>query len=92
MQSGPVSEELLIKVTPPEPRGALVENGVLRSFLTDLRTAAKLDLPATGNGLKLKRLIQTKDLGKMPASEITNWEMAGGMRPTPSCWPGSATV
>jgi len=65
----------------PMQRTALIENGVLRSFLTDLRTAAKLDLPLTGNGLKLKRLIQTKELGKMPTTEITNWEMAGGETP-----------
>jgi PmbA protein len=65
----------------PMQRTTLVESGVLRNFLTDLRTAAKLDLPATGNGLKLKRLIQTKELGKMPAPEITNWEMAGGETP-----------
>ncbi len=65
----------------PMQRTALIENGVLKSFLTDLRTAAKLDLPLTGNGLKLKRLIQTKELGKMPTTEITNWEMAGGETP-----------
>ena len=65
----------------PMQRTTLVDGGVLRNFLTDLRTAAKLDLPATGNGLKLKRLIQTKELGKMPTSEITNWEMAGGETP-----------
>ncbi len=65
----------------PMQRTALVESGVLKNFLTDLRTAAKLDLPLTGNGLKLKRLIQTKELGKMPAPEITNWEMDGGDTP-----------
>jgi len=65
----------------PMQRTALIENGVLKNFLTDLRTAAKLDLPHTGNGLKLKRLIQTKELGKMPTTEITNWEMAGGETP-----------
>ncbi|MFH1689461.1 MAG: TldD/PmbA family protein [Candidatus Eisenbacteria bacterium] len=65
----------------PMQRTTLVDGGVLKNFLTDLRTAAKLNLPATGNGLKLKRLIQTKDLGKMPASEITNWEMGGGDKP-----------
>ncbi len=65
----------------PMQRTTLVESGVLRSFLTDLRTAAKLDLPLTGNGLKLKRLIQTKELGKMPTVDITNWDMAGGETP-----------
>jgi PmbA protein len=59
----------------------LVEAGVLRNYLTDLRTAQKLDLPLTGNGLKLKRLVQRKDLGQMPQPEITNWVMRGGERP-----------
>ena len=59
----------------------LVEGGALKNFITDLRTAAKLDLPLTGNGLKLKRLVQTKELGTMPAPEITNWTMQGGDKP-----------
>jgi PmbA protein len=62
-------------------RTQLIENGVLKNFYTDLRTAAKLDLPPTGNGLKLKRLVQTKELGQMPAPEITNWTMPGGEKP-----------
>jgi PmbA protein len=59
----------------------IVEGGVLKSFLTDLRTSRKLGLPQTGNGIKAKRLFQTKDLGKVPAPEITNWVMAGGEKP-----------
>jgi PmbA protein len=66
----------------PMQRTPLVEAGVLRNFLTDLRTAQKLGLPLTGNGLKLKRLIQQKDLGQMPQPEITNWVMGGGERPS----------
>ena len=62
----------------PMQRTPLIENGVLRNFITDLRTAAKLDLPPTGNGLRLKRLVQTKELGAMPSPEITNWTMEGG--------------
>jgi PmbA protein len=65
----------------PMQRTTLVENGVLRGFLTDLRTAQKLDMPLTGNGLKLKRLVQTKELGTMPSPEITNWTLAGGDTP-----------
>jgi PmbA protein len=59
----------------------MIEDGVLRSFLTDQRTAAKLGMPLTGNGLKLRRLVQTKDLGTMPSPEITNWTMKGGEKP-----------
>ncbi len=62
----------------PMQRTTVVEDGVLRSYLTDLRTAKKLDLPLTGNAARAKRLIMSKDLGKVPAPEITNWEMAGG--------------
>jgi len=65
----------------PMQRTPLVEDGVLRGFITDLRTAQKLDMPLTGNGLKLKRLVQTKELGTMPSPEITNWTMAGGEKP-----------
>jgi len=65
----------------PMQRTLMIEDGVLKSFITDLRTAAKLDMPLTGNGLKLKRLVQTKELGTMPSPEITNWTMSGGDRP-----------
>jgi PmbA protein len=65
----------------PMQRTPLFDGGVLKNFLTDLRTAAKLDMPLTGNGLKLKRLVQTKELGQMPSPEITNWTMAGGEKP-----------
>ncbi len=57
------------------------ESGVLRSYLTDRRTAAKLNHPLTGNGLKAKRLIMSKELGKVPAPAITNWVMEGGENP-----------
>jgi PmbA protein len=59
-------------------RTAVVERGVLKRFLTDLRTARKLDLPRTGNGLRVRRLVLTKDLGRVPAPDITSWEMSGG--------------
>ncbi len=62
----------------PMQRTPLVVGGVLKGFLTDLRTSKKLGLAPTGNGLRLRRLVQTKDLGKIPEPEITNWEMAGG--------------
>jgi len=65
----------------PMQTTAVVENGVLKNFLTDLRTAKKLDLPRTGNALRAKRLVLTKDLGKVPAPEVTNWVMAGGEKP-----------
>jgi len=65
----------------PMQRTPIIENGVLRSFLTDLRTGTRLDMPLTGNGLKLKRLVQTKELGQMPSPEVTNWRMAGGEKP-----------
>jgi PmbA protein len=65
----------------PMQRTLMIDGGVLKSFITDLRTASRLDMPLTGNGLKLKRLIQTKELGQMPSPEITNWTMTGGEKP-----------
>ncbi len=65
----------------PMQTTTLVESGVLRSYLTDLRTARKLNHADTGNGLKAKRLVGTKELGKSPAPEITNWVMEGGEKP-----------
>ncbi len=62
----------------PMQTTTLVESGVLKSYLTDLRTARKLNHADTGNGLKAKRLIGSKELGKAPAPEITNWVMEGG--------------
>jgi len=65
----------------PMQETTVFENGVLKSYLTDRRTAAKLEHPATGNGLKAKRLIMSKELGKTPSPEITNWVMDGGEKP-----------
>jgi len=65
----------------PMERTPLFEAGVLRGFLTDLRTARKLDLPQTGNAARVKRLVQTKDIGAVPSPGITNWVMAGGEKP-----------
>ncbi len=65
----------------PMQETTVFESGVLKSYLTDRRTAAKLRHPATGNGLKAKRLIMSKELGKAPAPEITNWVMDGGEKP-----------
>jgi PmbA protein len=65
----------------PMQRTPIVEKGVLKHYLTDLRTARKLDQPETGNGARARRLVMTKDLGKVPSPEITNWEMTGGETP-----------
>ncbi|MBD3348815.1 MAG: hypothetical protein GF400_06425 [Candidatus Eisenbacteria bacterium] len=62
----------------PMQKTPVVEKGVLKHYLTDLRTAAKLEQPLTGNGARTKRLVMTKDLGKVPSPDITNWEMTGG--------------
>lgn len=62
----------------PMQRTPIVESGVLKHFLTDRRTSAKLGLPLTGNGLRVKNLVLTKELGAVPAPRVTNWEMGGG--------------
>lgn len=59
----------------------IIGSGVLRSYLTDLRTAKALDHPPTGNGLKYKRLFMSKDLGAVPAPGVTNLTMNGGDTP-----------
>ncbi len=65
----------------PMSRTPLVENGRVVSYFTDRRTAGRLDHPATGNGLRVKRLVQTKQLSKAPSPEITNWSIPGGETP-----------
>ncbi len=65
----------------PMQETTVFEGGVLKSYLTDRRTAAKLHHAPTGNGLKAKRLIMSKELGKTPSPEITNWVMDGGEKP-----------
>ncbi|MFH1501463.1 MAG: TldD/PmbA family protein [Candidatus Eisenbacteria bacterium] len=74
--SGPFDDEGV-----PMQRTPVVERGVLKHFLTDLRTAAKLRQPLTGNAGRARRLVMSKDLGKVPSPEITNWEMSGGDAP-----------
>lgn len=62
----------------PMQRSTLVENGRIASYLTDRRTAERLDHPPTGNGLRVKRLVQSKQLSKTPTPDVTNWSMPGG--------------
>ncbi|MBD3367245.1 MAG: hypothetical protein GF405_03585 [Candidatus Eisenbacteria bacterium] len=62
-------------------RTPLVENGRVVSYFTDRRSAERLEHPATGNGLRVKRLVQTKQLSKSPAPEITNWVIPAGEKP-----------
>lgn len=57
----------------PAQRTVLVERGVLRSFYVDRRTARRLGLAPTGNGLRT--------LGSPPAPGLTNLLLEPGERP-----------
>ena len=61
-------------------RTPLVVGGVLKGFLTDLRTSRKLGLPPTGNGLRLKRLVQTQGPREDPRAR--DHELGDGGRET----------
>ncbi len=55
----------------PMERTVLIENGVLRSLMTDRRQAARLGLPRTGNGRR-------EGYRSEPAVRMTNLFLAGG--------------
>jgi PmbA protein len=55
----------------PTQKTAIIEDGVLKNFLTDLDSAAALNLKPTGNGLRSRFM-------SPPAPSITNLTMDGG--------------
>jgi len=57
----------------PHRRNVLVEHGVLKGFLYDLKTAAQSGVESTGNG--------SRGLFNPPAPEPTNLILAGGSTP-----------
>jgi PmbA protein len=61
-------------------RRPLIENGVFRSFLTDLRSAAKLGVPSSGNGFREKPLEKEKAYGAGVSPDVSNLVIEpGGM-------------
>lgn len=65
----------------PTATRALVEEGVVRHFLYDLKTAAAAGVPSTGNGKKagiLGQLFGRISLAQQPAPEASNWRVLPG--------------
>jgi PmbA protein len=62
----------------PAQKSVLVQNGVLKSYIHSLKTAAKLGYAPTGNGLRTQDLFTYKKYDIAPKPDITNWIMAPG--------------
>ncbi|MHC4600147.1 MAG: TldD/PmbA family protein, partial [Planctomycetota bacterium] len=56
----------------PVRRKTIVEKGVLKTFITDLRSAAQLGVEPTGNGVREKPLEREKTFGAPPAPNVWN--------------------
>lgn len=53
-------------------RTVLVENGILKNFITDLSTANELGVESTGNGLRSKGIYRVKDYSAKPVCDFSN--------------------
>lgn len=62
----------------PGQKTLLVEKGILKSYLHNLRTAQKLGMKPTGNGLKLTSLVPDRQLAPVPSPYVTNWVFEAG--------------
>lgn len=63
----------------PLQRKYIVENGVLNHFLTDLDSAAKLDIEPTGNGWRCNPFTRSlQDVTSKPSPTPTNWCISPG--------------
>jgi len=58
----------------------VVDHGVLRSLAVDLRTAPKLNVPATGNGFRIDRYTGWQSYQSPPSPQSTNWLLMPGER------------
>jgi PmbA protein len=72
-QSGSVDDEGV-----PGQRTVLVERGVLKNYLLDLKSAAELGMNSTGNGLRLKRFEYAKSYTVSVGIDFTNLVLAPG--------------
>lgn len=62
----------------PAQKTLLIGNGILKSYLHNLKTAQKLGMKPTGNGLKLAGLVPERQLAPMPKPNVTNWVFEPG--------------
>lgn len=59
-------------------RNVLVDRGVLKKPILNLRSASKLDMAPTGNGLRNKHIFNEKDFSLGPGETWTNLVMSTG--------------
>ncbi len=64
----------------PCQRKYLIENGVLKNYLLDLKSAKKLGMAPTGNGFRFKPLIQSRGYVFAPYPMFTNLILLPGPR------------
>jgi len=64
----------------PCRRKYLVENGVLKNYLLDLKSAAKLGLEPGGNGFRYTSLIKSRSYAASPGPSFTNLLLPSGER------------
>jgi len=62
----------------PVRRKHVVKNGVLETFLTDLKSASKLGTAPTGNAVREKPLEKAKSFSVAPAPDVLNVEIEPG--------------
>lgn len=63
----------------PSQNKVLIRKGVLESILTDLESAARLNMHPSGNAIRSKGFFYTaKDYASLPAPAPTNWRVASG--------------
>lgn len=65
----------------PCSRRAIIENGVLRGYLLDRRSASALGAEPTGSGFKVK-ILGGKDYEEAPQSTPCNWVVTPGQKTT----------
>ncbi len=58
----------------------LVENGILKNYLLDLSSAAKLNMKPTGNGFRYTPLIKNRSYAAIPGPAFTNLFLPPGSR------------
>lgn len=72
-ESAPLDDEGIRHTT-----RAIIEKGILNYYVNDLKSAAQLKIAPTGNGLKLKTLIRSREFGVSPHPEFTNTVVEAG--------------
>ncbi|MBN1878726.1 TldD/PmbA family protein [bacterium] len=64
----------------PCRKNFLVENGILKNYLLDLNSAAKLGMEPSGNGFRYTALIKSRSYAAVPGPAFTNLFLPPGTR------------